>query len=117
MADTRSHYKVGNRSIPKNIRAAVRHAVDQAQHLTEMDYAMVAVLFRLADQIEYLLDNNGLNAEGKFDNVSIPVFLKYCDALGLTVASRAAVAKNQGQPVVGKGTPGKLTGLKGGLGV
>lgn len=49
------------------------------------------------------------------DNVSLPSFLKYCEALGLTPASRAALKKAAGGSK--EGGVGKLEALKNGVGL
>lgn len=59
-----------------------------AGHLTDADAGAVAVLRGLAAAVDWLLDHEGLTASGKLDNVSVPTYLRYCDALGLTPAGR-----------------------------
>lgn len=60
----------------------------KAGRITDEDAAVVAVLRRLAQAIDDI-DDDGLNPAGKLDNVSVPTFLRYCMALGLTPAARA----------------------------
>ena len=50
---------------------------------------MVAVIRRLADAIDQI-DDEGLNPAGKLDNVSLPSFLKYLDALQLVPPAERA---------------------------
>ena len=50
---------------------------------------MVAVIRRLADAIDQI-DDEGLNPAGKFDNTSIPTYLKYAEALGMYQAPAKA---------------------------
>lgn len=47
-----------------------------------------AVLLRLAQAIDDI-DGDGLNPAGKLDNVSVPTYLRYCEALGLTPRAAA----------------------------
>ena len=61
---------------------ATRAAIDAA-HLPPTSAGAVAVLLRLADAIDGI-DEDGLNPAGKLDNVSVPTYLRYCEALGLT---------------------------------
>ena len=85
----------------KAIEAAIA-----AERITDMDAGVVAVLRRLALAIDEI-DEDGLNPGGKLDNVSIPTYLKYAEALGLTPAARKAVAPG------GKAGPrGKLSLLR-----
>lgn len=62
----------------------------------ETDAGTAAVLLKLAQAIDDI-DSNGLNPAGKLDNVSIPTYLKYAEALGMTPAarSRAKVEKSK----------------------
>ena len=50
---------------------------------------MVAVIRRLADAIDQI-DDEGLNLAGKLDNVSMPTYLKYAEALGMFQAPAKA---------------------------
>ena len=50
---------------------------------------MVAVIRRLADAIDQI-DDEGLNPAGKLDNVSMPTYLKYAEALGMYEAPAKA---------------------------
>ena len=85
--------------VPTSVRQATEDAVNAAEHLTKMDAGAVAALLKLADQIDYLYEH-GTSEDGKFDNVSVPTYLRYCESLGLTPAGRgkavrpAATAKN-----------------------
>ena len=59
----------------------------------DSDAGVAAVLVKLARAIDDI-DELGLNPAGKLDNVSIPTYLKYAEALGMTPASRGT--KKQG---------------------
>jgi hypothetical protein len=84
------------------VRAAVEESLAAAD-LGALDAGAVAVLRTLADKIDTEAELRWAmlqwaEAEDrevrppKEDNVSIPTFLKYCDALGLTPAARAVKA-------------------------
>lgn len=90
---------------------ATERAIAAASHLTDMDAGAVATLRGLAGAIDYLLEHGGINAEGKFDNVSIPTYLRFCESLGLTPAGRAKLAEKKG-PEGGK--VAKLRAMHGG---
>jgi hypothetical protein len=79
---------------------ATETAIAAATHLTDMDAGVVAALRVLARKLDEL--DRPLAAGGtppRFDNVTLPTYLKYCEALGLTPLSR-------GQAVNGKGGEG-----------
>lgn len=87
-----------------------------AADLTDADAGAAQVLRELAGQVDYLLANDGLSPAGKFDNVTIPTYLKYAEALGMTPASRArAGSEPKGQEGAG-GKLGKLRLAHGGKG-
>lgn len=75
--------------VPEGVKEATQFALKAAEHLTKMDAGAIAALLKLADKIDYLMDHDGMSEDGKFDNVSIPTYLKYCESLGLTPAGRA----------------------------
>ncbi len=88
--------------------------------LLPADAAAVAALRVLAKKVDALADvEAGVNAlgelvEGKknpyqLDNVTVPTFLKYLDALGLTPAGRRALAVASKSPEGGGGTRGGRT--------
>lgn len=62
-------------------------AAKKSGHLGDLDAGAVAVLMRMARQIDAQTDG-GLTPDGKLDNVSIPTYLKFCESLGLTPAGR-----------------------------
>lgn len=72
-------------SVFSKTRAAVK-AAREAGVVEATDSGTVEVLYTLAKNIDGLED--GLTVDGKLDNVSIPTFLKYADALGLTPTAR-----------------------------
>lgn len=66
-------------------------AARDAGHLTAADNGAVAVLLDLARTIDGMDDRRRAR-----DNVTIPVYLKYLEALALTPASRARLPKTGG---------------------
>lgn len=90
--------------------AATQRSVARAREdrqLTERDEAAVAALLQLARRIDladrYFEDLAELHAERNLrppsqDNVSLPTFLKYCEALGLTPSGRKQESKPKGAP-------------------
>lgn len=85
----------------ETVAQATERSIAAATHLTEMDAGALAALRGLAEAIDYLLDHGGVNADGKFDNVSVPTFLRYCEALGLTPSGRTRLEQEKG-PAGGK---------------
>jgi hypothetical protein len=101
---------------------ATERALAAATHLTPMDDGAVEATRKLARKIDawdvivqWALDDvagkrgmEGRPVVPEHDNVTIPTYLKYCDALGLTPAGRDKL-KDLG----GKGKPGgKLASLR-----
>lgn len=84
-----------------SVREETEGAVAAAEHLTAADQGAVAVLLHLATQIDNQTDG-GLTPDGKLDNVSVPTFLKYCDALGLTPVARLRFEPSKKEPAGGK---------------
>jgi hypothetical protein len=72
----------------ESIADATDAAIKAATHLTAMDSGAVAMLRELARVADVVIATGGINEAGKFDNVTVPTYLKACDALGLTPAGR-----------------------------
>ncbi|MGZ6836764.1 MAG: terminase small subunit [Blastococcus sp.] len=89
---------------------ATERAIKAAGHLTSMDAGAVQTLRLLAVKVD-ALEGGDLNADGKFDNVSIPTYLRYCEALGLTPAGRVKLGPVK-EAVGGK--LGQLRSVQGG---
>ena len=102
--------KANGYEIPESVFEATEAAIGAATHLTKMDAGAIAATLKVAKQIDYLLANDGLNESGKFDNVSVPVYLKYCNELGLTPLGRTKLVDGKT-----KQTASKLGALKSGL--
>ena len=68
---------------------ALEVSLSAADHLDLKHAATVAAARQLAIRVDELNDA-GWVIDGKLDNVTLPVFLKYCEALGLTVAKEPA---------------------------
>jgi len=90
--------------------AATELAVSAASHLTDSDAGTVAVLMDLARTIDGMDDRD---AEAPLDNVTIPTYLKFSDALGLTPLSRLKLEK----PEVKGGKLAELRSIRGGRAV
>ena len=102
-----------------DVRAALDAAVAAASHLDDgLDAAAVEAARALADKIdawdvivEWAKEDAEEAASGRptvpqNDNVSLPSFLKYLDALGLTPAARHVLEEKKG------GAGGKLRALR-----
>lgn len=88
----------GDGMVVRETKAAMRSA-----GLTDADRGTAAAALRLAEAIDQI-DGDGLNPGGKLDNVSVPTFLRYMGALGLTPEARKAtrpVKEAAGGQVVG----------------
>ena len=68
---------------------SIRAAIDAGLIDEELDAGALTVLRRVAKAVDRI-DVNGLTPEYKLDNVSIPTYLRYCQALGLVPGGRAA---------------------------
>lgn len=78
-----------------SVADAVEQSLKAAAHLTDLDAGSVQVLRGLAASVDYLNDHDGLNESGRFDNVTVPTFLRYCEQLGLTPAGRKALEEKK----------------------
>lgn len=90
---------------------ALERSLEAARHrLTAEDAAAVEVLRRLAFMVDAMsVDGAGIYPDGRpkpLDNVTIPTFLRYCDALGLTPMARERTEKKE------KSGGGKLANLQ-----
>jgi hypothetical protein len=103
--------------LSESITEATERAIRAASHLTDMDAGAVETLRYLARKIETEseLREIALRYAEEYDqkpphvdNVSVPTYLKYCDALGLTPAARLRFV--DGKPKEGPG--GKLAQLR-----
>lgn len=106
-----------------SVRDQSEEAVEAARDagiLTDADGAAIAALYHLAEMIDSQVD--GMTPDGKLDNVSVPTFLKYAEALGLTPLSRSKIqavmkesAKGEGADRGDKGSGlGKFRAIAGG---
>ncbi|HEY5482819.1 MAG TPA: hypothetical protein VIK31_03270 [Propionibacteriaceae bacterium] len=84
--------------------------------LSGPDAGSVAVLLRLAATIDRMdtpdepLDEGERRPRKAFDNVSIPTYLKYAEALGLTPAARAVASGTPIESEMGGGVRGGSLG-------
>lgn len=79
----------------RTVEESVEESLADAGHLTKADAGAVQVLRGLARSVDYLLAHDGLNESGRFDNVTVPTFLRYCEQLGLTPMGRKALAEKK----------------------
>ena len=110
-------------------RGAVREATEvsikaatDTGRLTDEDAAAVAAIRALADKIDawddivqWAIEDAGAEGRPKVpanDNVTLPTFLKFCDALGLTPAGRDRLADKKESS--GGSKLGKLRSAHGG---
>lgn len=68
--------------IDESVSDALERSIRNAKHLRAEHSAPVAAARMAARRLD-LLDQNGWEIDGKLDNVTLPTFLKYCQALGL----------------------------------
>lgn len=103
----------------ESVQEATERSIAAAAHLTELDAGAVAALRALANKIDHWDDvvdaAYGQNEDGKLpvpmhDNTSIPTFLKYCETLRLTPASRGVTVGES----EAKGKLANLRALRGG---
>ncbi|MFD4438999.1 hypothetical protein ACFWPK_04375 [Nocardia sp. NPDC058519] len=96
----------------RSISAETNDAIAAASHLTPMDMGAVAVLRQLAKTLDKLLKTGFVTESGKFDNVSMPTYLRYCESLGLTPAGRRQIAPKE--PPSAPSKLGQLRAVHGG---
>lgn len=71
-----------------SIAEATDRSIRAATHLTTMDEGAVQMLRGLAQTVDEIVANGLMSKSGKFDNVTIPTYLKAAESLGLTPAGR-----------------------------
>ncbi len=98
--------------VPENVKDATDASITAASHLQDMDQGVAAVLLKLAASIDDLILNDFMTKSDKFDNVSVPMYLRYAESLHLTPAARAKAAAAAGPKAGGKSA--KLTQLQDG---
>lgn len=96
------------------VAEATEAAIDAAGHLTAMDVGALAALRALAQKIDtdddireayldYQVDQGHDPIRPlQLDNVSIPTYLKYCEALGLSPAGRDKLKDRRPEAAGGK---------------
>lgn len=73
----------------QTVSEALESAIITADHLSLKHSATVAAARQLAKRLDRL-DKEGWVVDGKLDNVTVPTFLRYCEALGLTIEKPTA---------------------------
>lgn len=79
---------------------ATEASIKAAKHLGLLDAGAVEVLRHLARTVD-AIDDGAVDDNGKprsLDNVTIPTYLKACDALGLTPAGRVRLDEKKEAP-------------------
>lgn len=69
-----------------SVEDALERSIRNAKHLSAVHSAHVAAARTLARRIDDLGESGFVDENGKLDNVSLPSFLKYLDALGMSVS-------------------------------
>lgn len=94
-----------------DVLAATETALAAADHLTDLDAGAVETLRTLARKIDTEAELRELALDAsredggrppQVDNVSIPTYLKFCDALGLTPAGRTKLGEKKPEAPGGK---------------
>lgn len=67
------------------IAEALERSLKNSKELKAVNSVVVATARSLANRLDYLFANDFVTSSGKFDNVTVPTFLKYLQALGLTL--------------------------------
>jgi len=101
----------GSPKIEGLVFEATQTAVTEAEHLTGLDRPAIAVLLDLAKTIDGM-DQRPSTAP--FDNVTVPMFLRYAEALGLTPMARS---KLDMKPTGGDSKLAQLRAIRGGRAV
>ncbi|MDN6024726.1 terminase small subunit [Bifidobacterium mongoliense] len=68
-----------------SVADAFERSLRNAPGLSAKDSALVAASRVLAKRIDLIADDGFIDQNGKLDNVTVPTFLKYLQALGMTV--------------------------------
>lgn len=68
-----------------SVSDALERSLRNQPGLSARDSATVAAARVIAARIDELAENGFIDPNQKLDNVTVPTFLKYLDALGLTV--------------------------------
>lgn len=77
---------------------ALELSLENAEHLSPKQAAVVAAARQLAKRVD-VLGECGWVVDGKLDNVTLPVYLRYLEQLGLTVpATKATAGKSPAEP-------------------
>lgn len=84
-----------------SVADALERSLRNAPSLSAKNSALVAASRVLAKRIDLIADHGFIDQNGKLDNVAVPTFLKYLQALGLTidVAQKAPMKARTGSQV------------------
>lgn len=87
---------------------ALAQALEVSDHLLPVRYApTIAAAQQLAVRMDQLAANGWTDDAGKLDNVTVPTFLRYMEALGLTVPKAAVGARPAQGAALPDPEPGK----------
>lgn len=92
----------------ETVSAALERSLRNAKGLKAVNAATVAAARVLAKRIDQLAATDFVDDNGKFDNVTVPTFLKYCQSLGFT----AQEARKPETRVPASSASGKVTALE-----
>jgi len=81
-----------------SVLAATEASIAAASHLGVLDAGAIEVLRHLARTIDAIADGDDEDKPKSLDNVTIPTYLKACDALGLTPAGRTRLDEKKESP-------------------
>lgn len=82
-----------------SVSDALEVALAGTDHLLSPRYApTIAAARQLAIRVDSLSDTGWTDEAGRLDNVTVPTFLRYMEALGLTVPKAAAGARPAASP-------------------
>jgi hypothetical protein len=80
-----------------SVADAFERSLRNMSGLSAKDSALVATSRVLAKRIDLIAEDGFIDGNGKLDNVTVPTFLKYLQALGMTVdVAQKAPAKSKG---------------------
>lgn len=79
-----------------SVADAFERSLRNTPGLSAKDSALVAASRVLAKRIDLIADDGFIDGNGKLDNVTVPTFLKYLQALGMTIdVAQKAPAKTK----------------------
>lgn len=77
----------------ESISDALERSLRNSKELKAVNSVTIATARHLAKRLDLLFENDFITDSGKFDNVTVPTFLKYLSALGLTITAEESSKK------------------------